>query len=305
MKNSNVTNLWIEYKDNLNDVLRKKLTRIEQSIEEFENQGYQLETMSRQEAKILSEILGKEISYASTKNYCAMLNNFLKFYEERFNVSCEKCYAPKYKANENIYYSEDELINDIELHVDNLVKEMLNQRNISDENIRQLIDSYLSPICLLILRWYGITIEELCNLKKTDIVGNKIILPNREKSISDRALEYIEKYKNKTETTHFWRYPITHNLPNTPYLFRREGVKKTEDINEPMTLNLLAVLQHRFMKGSNIKKQIGLSGAFSTIPERTTEPINLCKRVHEYLGDENISDINIKKGWIGYLEGLE
>lgn len=66
-------------------------------------------------------------------------------------------------------------------------------------------------------------------------------------------------------------------------------------MNDPMSLNLLSVMQHRFMKGSNIKKQIVLSGAFSTIPERTSEPVNLLERVHEYLGDEIISDINIKK----------
>lgn len=305
MKNSNVTNLWNEYKENLSDISRKKLTRIEKSIEEFEEQGYQLETMSRQESKILSEILSKEISYSSTKNYCCMLNKFLRLYEEKYNVQCEKCYAQKYKSNENIYYSEDELIDDIENHVNKLVKEVTIQRNLNDTYIEQLIDSYLSPICLLILRWYGITLEELSFLKKTDIVGNKIILPNREKTISDRALKYIEKYKEKTSITHFWRHPTTHNLPDVPYLFRREGIKRTDDIDEPMTLNLLAVLQHRFMKDSEIKKQIGLSGAFSSIPERTSEPINLLERVHEYLGDEIISDINIKKGWIGYLEGLE
>lgn len=305
MKNSNVTDLWIEYKENLSDVLQKKLTRIEQSINEFENQGYQLETMSRQEAKILSEILSKEISYASTKNYCCMINKFLRLYEEKYGVSCEKCYALKYKSNENIYYSEDELIDDIESHIDNLVNETLSQRNVSDNNIQQIRDSFLSAACLLMLRWYGMTLEEIRYLKKTDIIGNKIILPDREKSINNRALEYIERYKNKTEITHFWRYPTTHNLPDTPYLFRRESVKKTDDMNDPMSLNLLAVMQHRFMKGSNIKKQIVLSGAFSTIPERTSEPVNLLERVHEYLGDEIISDINIKKGWIGYLEGLE
>lgn len=301
---TDVANLWNEYKNSLNDVLRKKLPRIERAIEEFESQGHELVNMSRQESKIISNILGDGISYSSSKNYCVMLNNFLRLYEERYNVCCEKCYAQKDKAIDELYYSEDELINDIEDHLDDIVKEIISKRNIDDSSIEQLKDSYLSQICILILRWYGITFEELCNLKKSDIVNNKIILPDREKSISDRALNYIEKYKNKKEITHFWVHPVTHSLPNTPYLFRREGVKKSDDINEPMTLNLLAVAQHRFMKDSKIKKQIGLSGAFNTISERTSNPTNLLERVHDYLGNERISDINIKNGWVNYLDGL-
>lgn len=305
MKNSKVTDLWNEYKSTLSENTLRKTTKLEQAIEEFEQQGYQLETMSRQESKTLSEIIGKDVSYNSTRNYCCVLNGFLRFYEQKYNVRCEKCYAQKIKSNENLYYSEDELIDDIEEHVSNLVDELSTQRSIEKSLLLELEESYLSSICMLILRWYGITVLEICNLKKDDIVGNKIMLPDREKSISDRALKYIEKYKNKTEITHFWRYPITHDLPNIPYLFRKEGIKKTDDINEPLTLNLVAVSMHRFMKDSNIRKYISLSGAFSSIPERTSEPIDLVKRVHEYLGDEVISDTNIKKSWIGYLEGIE
>lgn len=304
MKNSKVTNLWNEYKSTLSENTIRKTVKLEQSIEKFEQQGYQLEIMSRQESKILSKIIGENISYNSNRNYCCVLNGFLRLYEERYNTKCEKCYVQKIKSNENLYYSEDELIDDIEEHIADLVNELSTQRNISDDLINELEDSYLSPACMLILRWYGITIAEMCNIKKEDIIGNKIILPNREKLISDRAIKYIERYKNKIAITHFWRYPINHNLPNVPYLFRREGIKKTDDINEPLTLNLVAVSMHRFMKDSGIKKYISLSGAFYNIPEKTSDPINLVKRVHEYIGDEVMSDISIRKSWIGYIEGF-
>lgn len=304
MKNDNVASLWKDYKDGLNDILKSKLTKIEKSIEEFESNGYQLERMNRPEANILSEIIGKGITYSTTVNYCCMLNKFLRIYEDKYNVKCEKVYANKNAKNYNLYYSEDELIDNIEEIVINQLNEFITEKSLNPVEIEEYKDSNLSGICIAILKWYGITTEEMTLIRLEDIHDNVITLKTREKILSDRAAYYINRYKNMKEIAHFWRYIVRNDLPNSGFLFRRESLKHNADELEPMTVELIKVIYHRFTKDTSIKKYISLSGAFSTITEKTTEPPRLVERVNEYIGSEKISDVNIKKYWISYLDGM-
>lgn len=103
MKNNNVTSLWNEYKNELNDAFKNKMPKIEKAIEKFEDEGYQIETMSRSESKKLSLYISDGVSYTTAVNYCCVLNKFLKIYEQKHNTKCEKVYAQN--LNNDYYHS--------------------------------------------------------------------------------------------------------------------------------------------------------------------------------------------------------
>ena len=80
MKNTDFTNRWTEYKKTLTENSAKRVPRLEQCIEEFESQGYDISTMGRAEAKELGKIIGNKLSYVSAVSYCCVLNKFLKLF---------------------------------------------------------------------------------------------------------------------------------------------------------------------------------------------------------------------------------
>lgn len=304
MKNDNMTALWNTYMKKKTPSVAQKLKKMESCIDEFENQGYDFSNMTRNDAKILSKIICENLSHTSALNYCSILNSFIREYEKNYSVTCEKVYADKNKKVNELYYSEDEFLDDVEKQINKLVSEKLNGYNANMDAYRdEAINSVLSNACVCILKWYGFTLNEIRLIETKNVINKSIKSGKKYRKISDRAWEYIVRYKNMKYITYFWKGITKRNLPDTGYLFRKESAKKSDPINEPLTENGISVVLHRFLKNSDIKKQVALSGAFSTIEEKVSNPNNFIDRVKDYIGDDNIkTDIDIKKYWIMYLD---
>lgn len=307
MKNKNMSALWDKYVSTKNTSIERKLNKIHDCIEKFEDMGYDFSKMSRNDAKVLSQIICEGLSHSSAINYCSILNGFIREYEKTMSISVEKVFADKNKKATDLYYSENEFMDDVDKQIDNLVNEKLNKYSQNMDAYRdEALNSILSNACVAILKWYGFTLDEIRLIEMKDVMNQTVKSGNKYRKISDRAWEYIVRYKNMIYVTHFWKGVVKHNLVNTGYLFRKETERKVSNLNEPVSLNGISVLLHRFLKNSSIKKHITLSGAFSTIEEKTTNPVNFIERIKDYIGEDNIKlNIDIKKYWIMYLDGLD
>ena len=311
MKNNIFKNLWVVYKDTLPLITSKRIPRIEQCIEEFEAMGYDLSTMSRAEAKEFGKLLGKKLSYTSAVAYSSIINKFLNLCEERTNTTYEHIYSNMIPIRCDLYLTEDEFLDDVYEQAKNLVADSKGARNLEDNTCTNLYKTYYNVICLLVLLWYGLTYEEISNLKIADIqTADKTISIRRNTKpyiiqLSNRAFEAVNNYKTLTSITYNYRNPVTFVLPDSGYLFRYARNKKnTNELYTPVAVTNLTAIKFKFCRNSNIKKQIELSGAFRTIEERITTPHKLCERVHYYLGDTPVSDSTIKTQWIVYLDEL-
>lgn len=294
----------------LSAVNQKRIPRLKKSVEMFESQGYDLSKMTRSEAKELSSIICDGLSYTSAVSYCAVLNRFIKDVEDQTGKQFEKVYATRSAVSCPTYASEDQFLDEVENQIEAFTSEMQRDRNLNDEFTQEYRNGLNYIAVYLILRFYGITADECVNIKMEDVSEeNQIIILNRNgrpvlKKFSDRAWKHILDLKNQTYVVHFWAHIIRNPLPNTGYLFRNNRAKNKADYNEkkPISKVLLSSAQYRLTKGSNIKKNLSLSGAFISFPKRISDANDLLDYVHDYIGDEPISDASIKKNWLLFLD---
>lgn len=311
MKNNIFTNLWVVYKDTLPETTLKRVPRIEKSIQEFEDMGYDISTMNRAEAKKFGKLLSKDLSYSTAVAYCSILNKFLALCEDKTNTQYERIYSDMIPIRCDLYLTEDEFLNDVYSWAKELTDEVSKERNLTAEETTHVAEHYYSAICLLTLAWYGLTYAEMSHIKFIDIDENDYTISIRRNDkpviiwLSDKAFKAVDQYRKLTSITNYYKNPVVFNLPNSGYLFRLARNKKNEkELYEPISIITLAATRFKFCRGSNIKKQIELSGAFSTIEDRITTPANLCGRVRRYIGDNPISNNTIQNSWIIYLDEL-
>lgn len=311
MKNNIFTNLWVVYKDTLPDTTLKRVPRIEKSIQEFEDMGYDISTMNRAEAKEFGKLLSKDLSYSTAVAYCSILNKFLALCEEQTNTQYERIYSDMIPVRCGLYLTEDDFLNDVYSWAKELTDEISKEKNLTAEETTHIAEHYYSAICLLTLAWYGLTYEEMSHIKFIDIDENNhtISIKRNDKPViiqlSVKAFNAVHQYMKLTSITYYYKNTVAFNLPDSGYLFRLARNKKNEkDLYDPVSVITLAAIRFKFCRGSNIKKQIELSGAFSTIEDRITTPANLCGRVHHYVGDNPIADSTIRNNWIIYLDEL-
>lgn len=312
MKNQAFTKAWGTYVLTLSSIAQKRVTRIEKSITEFESRGFDVSKMERHEAQELASIIGDGIAYSSTVSYCAILNRFLKNMEEITGQQYENVYARKTISHCQMYASEDQFLDDVENRIEELAMQARNNPNrqqpLNDEFTEEFKTGLNYIAVFLILRFNGITIDECCNMKMDQIHDNEnvIALMRNDKLVlkkfSDRAWKHILDYKHQNYIVHFWAHIVRDVLPTTGYLFRNQRSKDKDIMQQPISSTLLTSAQYRLTKGSNIKKQLALSGAFISFPQRISEPNTLCQYVHDYLGDEPVADTNIKKYWLTFLD---
>ena len=311
MKNNIFNNLWIVYKDTLPETTLKRVPRIEKSIQEFEDMGYDISTMNRAEAKEFGKLLSKDLSFSTAVAYCSILNKFLALCEEQTNTQYERIYSDMIPIRCDLYLTEDEFLTDVYGWANELTAEISKEKELTAEETTHISEHYYSAICLLTLAWYGLTYDEMSHLKLIDIDENDHTISIRRNDkpviihLSVKAFNAVYQYMKLTSITNYYKNPVVFNLPDSGYLFRLARNKKNEkDRYEPISAITLSAVRFKFCRGSNIKKQIELSGAFSTIEDRITTPANLCGRVRRYLGDNPISDNTIRNSWIIYLDEL-
>lgn len=310
MKSEVFSKAFETYVLTLSAVNSKRIPRLRDSIEQFESQGYDLSKMTRSEAKELSTIICNGLSYTSAVSYCAVLNRFIKDVELQTKKQYEKVYATRGISSCQTYASEDQFLDDIENRIEQFTQEVKRDRGLNDEFTQEYRNGLNYIAVYLILRFHGITTDECVNIRMEDVnVENQIIILQRNgkpvlKKFGDRAWKHILDYYNQTYVVHFWAHIIRNPLPVTGYLFRNNRAKNKVDYNEPKPISkvLLSSAQYRLTKGSNIKKNLSLSGAFINNPSRISDDVNLCNFVHDYIGDEPMSDANIKKNWILFLD---
>ena len=311
MKNNIFSNLWVVYKDTLPEVTLKRIPRIEQCIQEFEAMGYDLSTMDRAAAKEFGKLIGNKLAFTSAVAYCSVINKFLTLCEQHTGTQYEHVSSNMIPVRCDLYLTENEFLDDVHRRAGILVDSIKTEKHLDDDSAKHTAEHYYGAICLLVLTWYGLTYDEISNLKLTDINDeDKTIVLNRNdklviKQLSTRAFAAVARYKNLKAITSYYRNPVTFTLPKSGYLFRHARNSKDEAVlTSPVSVIALTAIKFKFCKDSNIKKNIELSGAFSTIEERLSMPTSLCERVHDYLGDMPVSDTTIRNNWIIYLDEL-
>ena len=311
MKNPVFTKKWETYIQTLSDVAKKRVNRLNKCIEEFESEGYDVSTMGRSEATLLVKKLSDNLAYSSSVAYCSVYNSFITDMEKSTGEQYERLYANKALNRSQMYTSEDQFLNDIENRIEEMTLTARDDKKLSERFTEEYRNSLNYIAVYLILRFYGFTIQECVDIKMEDIHDDlQTIIINRNgkpdlKKFSDRAWKHIYDYEHQTYVVHFWANQVRYNLPDTGYLFRAHRVKKNGmDEMSPVTQMQLITAQYRLTKGTNIKKWLPLSGAFINYPKRISKPDDLCSFVHNFVGNEPIADVNIKKNWITFLDLL-
>jgi hypothetical protein len=311
MKNPVFAQRWETYVQTLSDVSKKRVTRLEKCIEEFESEGYDVSTMGRNEAILLVKKISDNLAYSSSVAYCSVYNAFVTNMENETGNQYERIYANKGLSRSQMYTSEDQFLDDVENRIDEMTLAAQKEKNLSDRFTEEYKAGLNYIAVYLILRFYGFTTQECVDLKMSDIYDDlRTIIITRDgkpapKQFSERAWKHIYDYEHQTYVTHFWANQVRYNLPNTGYLFRVHRVKKNNaDEMTPVTQMQLITAQYRLTKGSNIKKWLPLSGAFINYPKRISKPVDLCDFVHNYIGAEPIADVNINKNWVTFLDLL-
>lgn len=194
-----------------------------------------------------------------------------------------------------------------------LVEQTTQNQQLTASEAEEYRKTWLNPIVFLILSFYGCTAEECRHIKMTDInESERTVTVYREdkpvvKQLSVYAFDYVSEYIHMTQCTHFWAHTVVQKLPETGYLFRR--IRDSKSNSDIVTVTMLTNAKHRFTSKSNIKRWLGLSGAFISFPERVWDTEELYKHVHNYLGNGVVADVNIRKHWHDFLqleqEGLE
>ena len=306
MKNKDFEACWNGYVSSLSHVYQNRASSLKTTIEQFESNGFDVSVMNYSESLILVNMLAEKLTYSSLVGYCAVYNGFIKLMRSLFDVPYQKLLPIQSNNNSQMYTSECHFLADIENRLAELTSEMQQSKQLTDSEAVEYQNNWLSAIVFLILTFYGFNVDECRRIKMTDIDDeNRTITANyngnmRIKTFSEDTWEYIMRYKQQTYCKHFWAHVVVQELPETGYLFRRSRNKNSEP--GIVTATQLTGIKHNFTNSSNIKKWLGLSGAFISYPERVSDPMNLCKHVHKYLGDGVISDMNIKKHWKDFLK---
>jgi hypothetical protein len=305
MKNKEFELCWDTYIQSLSDVTRKRAKPLKDCIERFESNGFDVSTMTYAESLILLNMLAEKRSYSSMIAYCAMFNGFLRTMTKVLNKSFQRL-LPRYSNNNTqMYTAECHFLADIEERLTQLTDDVKINRGLTDSESAEYRKTWLSAVVLLILTFYGLSLEECRPIKMTDIdEQNRTIQFDRDgqlisRQLSETAFEYVTEYMHMTHCTHFWAHKVVVALPDTGYLFRR--VRDKDSDSEIVTIAMLSSAKYQFTRKSKIKRWLGLSGAFISFPERVWDTDTLFEHVHNYLGEGVVADVNIKKHWHDFL----
>lgn len=306
MKNPDFNACWNTYVTTLSDVNKRRARPMRQAIEQFESNGFDVSTMTYSESLILVNMLAKTLTYSSLVSYCAVYNRFVKMMETVLGKQFQKLLPSKADNNYQLYASEEQFLLDIEQRLAELSERFKETRSATDDEVKKYQESRLLAIVNMILTFYGLSRDECRYLKMTDIdeklrtitfLRNDIQITRQ---LSEDAFEYILKYKHLTCITHYFRQTVRYHMANTGYLFRnsRHSVHETDVVSSDTITGATYV----FCKGSNIKRWIGLSGAFIRYAEQTLNPEGLRDFIIDYLGERTCAKMNIKKRWTDFLE---
>lgn len=306
MKNPDFNACWDTYVTTLSDVNKRRARPMRQAIEQFESNGFDVSTMTYYESLILVNMLAKTLTYSSLVCYCAVYNHFAKMMETVLDKSFQKLLPSKADNNHQLYASEEQFLLDIEQRLAELSERFKKTRSATDDEVKKYQESRLAAITNLILTFYGLSRDECRYLKMTDIdeklrtitfLRNDIQITRQ---LSEDAFEYILKYKHLTGITHYFRQTVHYHMADTGYLFRNS--RHTAHETDIVSSDTLTSATYVFCKDSNIKRWIGLSGAFIRYAEQTLDPEGLRDFITDYLGERTCTKMNIKKRWNDFLE---
>lgn len=306
MKNKEFELCWNTYIQSLSDVSRKRAKPLRDAIERFESNGFDISTMTYSESLILLNILAEKLSYSSLVGYCAVFNAFIKTMSKVLNKQFQRLLPIHSSNNTQMYTSEYHFLADIEERLTQLTEDAKMNKNLSAKEADEYRKAWLYPIVLLILMFYGCSIDECRYIKMTDInEHNRTITIYRNdqpavKQLSEDAFKYVHEYMYMSYCMHFWAHTVRQDLPNTGYLFRR--IRDRESDADVVTVAMLSSAKYQFTRKSKIKRWLGLSGAFISFQDRVWDSEDLYKHVHDYLGVGVVADVNIRKHWHDFLQ---
>ena len=120
-----------------------------------------------------------------------------------------------------MYTTEYHVLSDIESRLTQLVEDAKMNKNLSAKEADEYRKAWLYPIVLLILMFYGCSIDECRYIKMTDInEHNRTITIYRNdqpavKQLSEDAFKYVHEYMYMSYCMHFWAHTVRQDLPNT------------------------------------------------------------------------------------------
>lgn len=306
MKNKEFDTCWDTYVLTLSDNNKRCTNTIKNCIEHFEADGFDISTMNYSESIILVSRLAQNITYSTLVSYCKVFNGFIRTMSKVLDHPFQKLLPIKAETNSQMYTSEAEFLTDIESRLMQITESFATAKQLSETETAEYRDSWLYVVTYLILQYYGLSIDECRYLRMSDIDDDRhTIQVSRNgaviiKHISNDAWTYIKQYKDQTYCKHFWNAVVVHKLAETGYLFRYTRTPRSDE--NVVSKTQLSSAAYKFTKDSNIKRWLGLSGAFISYPNHIYNAHDLCDFVHTYLSDRSVSDLNVRKHWKDFLK---